>query len=337
MLNVEFLPSPEAVICYENGHFCAGVPIVLHGESGPNPSQFQYGWTITDGGGSTVFTGATSTVTFTPTHADSYTVQLTVTGTGMGCEGRDTKTLVVHPTPAAPTLAYGGNRCIDNPPVVLNASVPSGSPTFLWSNGDHGSIAHYFSPGYATAHYYDAATGCLSDAGELYIPSAPDFDGMLTGCYERCSLFFVPPFKLPIYGLTRGDEEINWKWYRNSLPESSSNGNYTLTPLTQLLYSTGSYQLHVDYNGNACHVDSPLLDISVTDYCLCDSIEIAFDTTLTIEDCKLYYTVQVSVTNKMTRHACLDSVKLISGDPNVAMSSDFVPGSLNPNRTYTFN
>ena len=112
-LNVGFLQAPEAVISYDNAHFCAGVPIVLHGESGPNPSLFQYGWTITDGGGSTVFTGTTSTVTFTPTHADSYTVLLTVTGVSSGCVGQDTKTLVVNPTPVAPSSSARTTRTWD--------------------------------------------------------------------------------------------------------------------------------------------------------------------------------------------------------------------------------
>lgn len=336
MLNVEFLPSPEAVISYENGHFCAGMPIVLHGESGPNPGQFQYGWTVSNGG-STVFTGTSSTVTFTPQQAGSYTVQLTVTGTGTGCAGRDTKTLVVQPTPAAPTLAYGGNRCIGDPPVVLNASVPSGTPTFLWSNGDHGSVAHYFTPGYATARYYDAATGCLSDAGELYIPSAPDFDGMMTGCYERCPQFFVPPYKLDAYGLTRGEEEIDWKWYLNTLLEEDGTGNYTLAPLSLLLPAAGSYQLHVDYNGGACSADSPLLDILESVFCLCDSLDIAFTTTRSIENCRLYCTVQVSVTNSMTRPACLDSIRLMSGVAGVSVNSDFLPTILSAGLSYVFN
>ncbi len=334
MENIGFLECPEAVITYDNAHFCAGVPIVLHGASGPNPSQYQYSWTVTDGGGSTVYTGNTATVTFTPLLAGSYTVQLTVSGSA-GCAGRDSKTLVVNPAPAAPTIAYGGNRCIGHPPVVLNASLPSGSPVFLWSNGDRGGTAHYFTPGYATAHYYDATTGCRSEDGEFYIPSAPDFDGLLTGCYERCPPFFVPPYLLPAYGLKRGKDTIAWKWYHNPSPPDVGNWSSS-SPLFLKLYSTGSYQLHVDYNGGSCHAESPLLDIVSTDYCLCDSIMVSFSTSFYIEGCKLYYTVQVSVTNQATRAACFDSVKLVTGTPGINMTTNFSPGNIAPNGTYSF-
>ncbi len=334
MINLTFLESPEAVITYDNAHFCTGVPIVLHGASGPNPSQYQYGWTVTDGGGSTVYTGNTATVTFTPLLAGTYTVRLTVSASS-GCAGQDVKTLVVNPTPAAPAIAYGGNRCIGNPPVVLNASLPSGSPVFLWSNGDRGGTAHYFTPGYATAHYYDATTGCRSEDGEFYIPSAPDFDGLLTGCYERCPPFFVPPYLLPAYGLKRGTDTIAWKWYHNPSPPDVGSWSSS-SPLFLKLYSTGSYQLHVDYNGGSCHADSPLLDIVSTDYCLCDSIMVSFSTSFYIDGCKLYYTVQVSVTNQATGAACFDSVKLVTGTPGINMTTNFSPGNIAPNGTYSF-
>lgn len=188
MLNVEFLNAPTARIT-GNTTYCFGEEVKLNGNTG---SHNTYAWTIT---GPESLTFNTANITFTPTLAGTYNVVLDVTSSD-GCTETATCTVTVHPQPAAPPIAFYNNECIHTPPVYVH-STASPAQNLLWSNGFHGVSAQYYVPGYLTAHYIEPTTGCPSAKSTLFIPPAPNYDALLTGCYKLCKEEL--PTTLPVY------------------------------------------------------------------------------------------------------------------------------------------
>ena len=289
MLNVGFLNAPTARIT-GNTTYCLGEEVKLNGNTGSSNS---YTWTITGPSGSHTFT--TPNIMFTPTQTGVYNVVLDVTNTSSRCTRTATCTLTVHPQPAAPPISFYNNVCIHTPPVYVH-STASPVQSLLWSNGFHGSSAEYYAPGFLSAHYIDPATGCPSAKSTLFIPPAPNYDAMLTGCYKHCKQEI--PDTLHVYNFyPHNFGSFHWDWYENN--NWIVGGNTLLANLP--LNNHGFYFLETQY-GNGCVSTSPTFSLDTVNLCPCDSIDIELTTQCEIaDDCSLYYTMDILVHNNSSQ------------------------------------
>ena len=303
---VTYLNAPIAYIYAENFNCCIGNEIMLYGEQGPSSDPLSYSWTITGPFGFSQ-TSSDPNIVFTAPNAGTFNVTLTITNTLTACSSTATETITVNSQPAAPTLSFVGSPCISNAPVHLQASGFSGE--MHWSNGTTGPDAYYFTHGLASAYYYDPAIGCPSAKDTIRIHKQPDFDALLTGCYEKCKYFFT--YNLPVYSLTDDMQSISWDWHMNGASLTSGSGNYTFSPLQLPLYGFGDYQLFVTYGNGSCSEASPLLRIDSKETCDCDSIDITYKKEMILKDCHLFYDVAVTVCNNSSvRGFCFDEVFL---------------------------
>ena len=332
---VVFKNRPIAIIVADMQECCLGDKVMLYGATGPDSSEYTYEWTIKDPNNNLSY-ATTATTSLTPSVAGTYTVDLRVTNLDGCYADASTVYITVHPTPPAPSLSFGTRLCLDNPPVELLASSPL-TNDLHWSNGSFGNTAYYFTPGYATVWYYDPNTGCKSDDAKIYIDQEPDFDALLTGCYEKCPSFFADSPKLPVNGLTSGRGRIDIDWQLNS---NTIHNDVLYFPnySTELpLQGFGDYKLDVDYNSGNCHVSSPVLTISAKDTCDCEGLDVSYDYTSFVEGCNVYYTVNVTVCNNSDDDACLEYMRpLFGGQSIIVTSNNFTSQTLAPNDCYTF-
>lgn len=327
---VPFLPCPTARIYADNFSCCEGEPLTLYGSLAP-ASGISYLWTIVKTGGGYSQTFTTDNISFIPPAAGSYDVSLTVTDLNNGCSSTSHATVTAIAPPPAPTLSFAGDSCISNAPVTLAASGYSG--TLLWSNGATGATAQYYTPGIASAYYYDPALGCPSRNGTLRIHHQPDFDAMLTGCYEKC-IDKGHLQRLPVYSLT--PDFIDWQWYRNGIIAGSQ--NHVVTPLELLLTNYGSYTLEVDYQNGGCHATSPSLSVSSKKNCDCDSVSVAVDSVeYKVDKCELQYTVKLTVCNESRNEVlCIDDIEVLPDANNVQVTNViYTSTTINPNHCET--
>lgn len=272
-VNVPFLNKPTAIIIPEKYYYCSGETIKLFGAP-DNSNNNQYQWNVVNSVTSEVSTCTTGTMTFpAPDYHCDFTVNLTVTDLTSHCSATaDPVTISVVPPPAAPTIDINSNyNCIHTPPVVMDCNDLVNE--IHWSNGSNGNSAYYYYPGPVTAYYYDMTSGCRSQQGEYLIPSAPDFDALLTGCYKVCPALADDP--LPAYGLLPVWQAYGWEWFYN-YGYSSNAGYATSSPIYLPLHGYDTYWLDVQYNG-ACNVTSKPLVLEEDTICKCDGITVSYD------------------------------------------------------------
>ena len=289
--NVDFLNAPTARIT-GNTTYCLGEEVKLNGNTGSNNN---YDWTITDPNNNLLNIPNTANITFTPGTAGTYNVNLDVTSPD-GCVKSATCTVTVHQQPAAPPISFYGNECIHTPPVYVHSTASPAQP-LLWSNGFHGSSAQYYVPGYLTAHYIDPSTGCPSAKSTLFIPPAPNYDALLTGCYEKC------PEELPTYLYVYNFYPYNatnfhWYWYENNY--STANGTTLNANLP--INNFGYYFMKTQY-GNGCVAQSPTLNISKKAVCPCNDITVSVEKKCEMENCHLMFGMTVTIHNSGTQTA----------------------------------
>ncbi len=301
-----FLPLPVADIFAENTVGCVDQPLHLYGDNGPDPS-LSYLWSVTSTPPGFTMTSSDPDITIVPPAAGTYTATLTVSN-GL-CSATGTKTVTINAVPAAPTIAVTGSPCISNAPVNFSASGFSG--TLLWSNGDHGATASYYTPGPVEAWYFDPALGCPSAKAQDHIDRQPDFDALLTGCYAKCDKFF--PYDLPVYGFTDPAQIIKWYWKLDNNTIASGNGNYFAYPLLLPLTANGEYELTVTDNNNDCATTSPTLTIDKVDDCACEGFDISVSRTMRVVDCHIFWDVDVTVCNRLYDEICVDEVAPVFG------------------------
>ncbi len=295
MLNVEFLNAPTARIT-GNTTYCLGEEVKLNGNTG---IANQYSWTITDPNNNLLNVPNSANITFTPTVAGVYNVTLVVTSPD-GCSKTATCTVTVHQQPAAPPIAFYNNECIHTPPVYVH-STASPAQNLLWSNGFHGSSAQYYVPGFLTAHYIDPSTGCPSAKSTLFIPPAPNYDALLTGCYEKCKEELANGLHVynfyPYHFYPTPSDTIHWEWYENYIFSVSGNSIYADLPLG----SFGDYYMNTQY-GNGCTYDSPILTITEREICPCEGITVNVEKECMVtEECSLIYTMAVTICNNSSQ------------------------------------
>ncbi len=283
MLNVPFLTAPVAFIDGDTV-FCQGDEIRLNGFTGDG---FTYHWRITDRVNYTR-TFDEGNIRFTADTAGFFTAYLEVSSDNE-CPAFATHHFIVHPQPPAPSVAFG-NPCINNPPVELHST--SGGSLY-WSNGYHGSSAFYYSDGFATAHYYDATTGCKSKEAEIFIHPQPNYDALLTGCYTKCPDALAT--SIPVYGFYPYQSDmLHWNWMHDgSALHSGSEYSIAALPIPDF----GGYQLITKF-GLGCMSESPALTIEPKDTCSCDSIRVVVrNVNCKAEGCELYYDFDVEICN----------------------------------------
>ena len=289
MLNVGFLNAPTARIT-GNTTYCLGEEVKLNGNTG---IANQYSWTIIDPNNNLLNVPNSANITFTPTVAGVYNVTLVVTSTD-GCTKTATCTVTVHPQPAAPPISFYGNQCIHTPPVGVYSTT---NQNLFWNNGFHGIYANYYVPGYLTAHYFDQTTGCQSAKSTLFIPPAPNYDALLTGCYEKC------PEELPTYLYVYNFYPYNaanfhWYWYENNYSTANGTTLYANLPINNF----GYYFMKTQY-GNGCVAQSPTLNISKKAVCPCNDITVSVEKKCEMKNCHLMFGMTVTIHNSGTQTA----------------------------------
>lgn len=338
-VNVPFKNQPSAVIVPKKYYYCTGETVTLHGEP-DMASTYQYLWTVRNNATAQTATFTSGTVTFpaaASAHTYTYTVNLTVTN-GEGCSAdADPVTLTVAAAPTAPTVSFDpGQHCLDHSPVRLLGGNPQ--QALHWSNGDYGNAALFHCPGVAMAYYYDPVTGCRSDSAVIDIPAAPDFDALLSGCYEVCETRATGA--LPVYGMLPLMQPYAWRWHFNNSIASQAPFGSQPCPLMLPLQGFGSYYLDVNYF-QECSATSKELRLQERAACRCDSIDISYELkqAATVQ-CSLVYDIVVTVCNHSSSTHCFRFLDPLfnSGSGNVSIAGTSFAGSvLNPGGCYSFS
>lgn len=207
--NVKYPTAPLASILCDT-IWCQGDQVTAIGNVG---DQFTYQWTVTTPSSQTLsFT--TPNCSFTATQTGPYLLNLTVADDS--CISHAPRTITVVDNPQTPTLGFCGNRCITDGPVCLKSN---DSRSLLWSNGTAGISTKYYYDGPVSAYYLDPLTGCKSQPASIDIDRAPDFDGLLSGCYRICD--FALPDSLPVYWLGLSNP-APWHWHLNGSVQDSA-------------------------------------------------------------------------------------------------------------------
>ncbi|MBO7646482.1 MAG: T9SS type A sorting domain-containing protein [Bacteroidales bacterium] len=291
ILNVGFKNAPTARITGST-EYCLGGEVSLNGNTG---ASNQYAWNVT---GPANYSFTTPNVKFTPTLPGTYYVSLTVTSQE-GCTATATTTITVHAQPPAPSIAFYNNECIHTPPVNVHSTT---GQSLLWNNGYHGVSADYYVPGFLTAHYIDPSTGCPSAKSTLFIPPAPNYDALLTGCYEICGED-LPAF-LHVYGLYPYNVDgLEWFWYEDDQLAGQGNTMDAVLPVNIF----GEYFMDTHY-GNGCMAKSPNLDIAEADVCPCDSLTVSVNKKCSIDSCTLSYGMSITVHNNGSQSVVFDQL-----------------------------
>ena len=310
--NICFKSVPIAQISGD-AEYCPDGEINLIGDSGDNTYQ----WT---GIGSYPITtpNLTATIASYALSPGNYTVTLTVTKDG--CSSTDTKTITIHPAPATPSIGFGTNRCLHIPPVNL---ISTANQNLNWSTGDFGTATETYNSGFHTAYYTDPTTGCRSADAEIDVPKPPDFNELMTGCFEFCKDDFSRWLLGPM------GEFDYWEWYYYNTVLDSDNGS--IPSLEVPTY--GTYHLDVDY-ATYCSTTSGKLVVSQKE--LCDScdirINLAKDPWCSVKDCKLHVFFYLDIYNPSLNSATLYSVS----SPNIGtLYTPTLPVTINPGTTAT--
>jgi hypothetical protein len=318
--NVPYPNGPFAsIVC--DSTYCQGDIADIMGDIG---NEYTYQWHIHS---ENIDDSATSSnLKYHLFNPGSYQVILQVSDL-TGCSSFDTAYFYVHPTPSAPILQFCGNQCITAGPVDLCSA--SGLP-LLWSNGTKGSSAQYFTDGSVGAYYIDVTTGCKSYGTTIQIPKAPNFDGLLTGCY--CIDSNALPANLPLYSLGSSNT-LPWKW--DLFYSAIISGNIPPSPIMLPVPSVGEYNLVIPDYGLGCHTASPSLLIEtqgcknqITPNETSSVWGVVTKKICELIGCELQYVITVRICNGTNEPVCIDNISPIL-PINYSVTSG-IPMMLNP-------
>ena len=309
--NICFKSLPIADI-FGDADFCPDGTITLIGESGDNTYQ----WTGL--GGSPISThNLNYDIAAHSLSPGNYTITLTVTKNG--CSSTDTKAITVHTAPAAPNIGFGANHCLHIPPVNL---ISNAGLNLNWSTGDFGTSTETYNAGVHTAYYTDPATGCRSGNAQIVVSKPPDFNELMTGCFEFCKQ------DLPRIVLGPWGEFKYWEWYYNNYVLTSNGGS--IRPHLKVPYF-GTYFLNVVYDGG-CSTQSEDLVVSQKETCDSCNIEISLlkDAWCDVKECKLRVFFYLNIYNPSINNATLYSVS----SPNIGtLYTPALPVTISPGAT----
>ena len=320
-LFVPFKNAPTAVIASDKWEYCFGEKVRLFGAPDEDTGSYEFRWTITSPQGE-VFVDSTATISFRATDSGYYMIDLCVTNSE-GCRGCQNGFMMrINPQPQAPDIGFEENACMDRPPVMV-ANISDDRPLH-WSNGRLGTEATYYVAGSATAYYSDTLTGCRSDTLEIFIPAAPNFDAIPTGCYKVCPEYI--PTDIHCSGLSPLGRTMNW-WWNGDGGEYSGTSNSIDLHVEQF----GRYNLTVDY-GNGCNVSSSDFVVEESPECKCKGLMVEYTYKYYYEGCKYYYDIELTICNETETAYCIDQIDMISQMPYVDyVFQTLIPSSISPN------
>ena len=281
--------------------YCLGEYAELNGDMGRN---FSYHWDVEFPDNSHKYSTQRNPRNIKLDQAGTYTVTLAVSNPdNNSCPPvTATTTIQVFSQEPAPTIILSNPACIGDGPVT--ASVSPSSNSYLWSNGVRGTSTQYYTGGQISVYRIAPATGCPSETATITIPEAPDFDGLLTGCYSLCKDQFDG--RIPLYNL---GGNFNYGWYWDG--QKIYNGNLPPCPDLLPIPDQGDYQLRVNY-GAGCTAESPIFSVRFDDaechavdfqdvYVKCDP-----------QGCALFYHVYARVVNNTNDVVRINHVELSS-------------------------
>lgn len=321
-LNIPYPNGPFASIQCNNS-YCAGDIAELIGYIGDG---YTYKWYVKHLG-NIIDSSADPNFDFHIQKTGNHEAILNVTDNN-GCTSSDTAQFYVNPIPQAPVLKFCNNDCITNGPVEICSSDTTTS--LLWSNGTYGISTQYFTDGMAEAYYIDPSTSCKSAIANISIPEAPNFDGLLSGCYRICKENF--PEYFPLY--TLGCQQLlSWEWYHNH--SSLMSGSLPPSPFMLGIPSVGEYNLMVTYSSTGCRALSPSLVIELKK-CPPNNGNNRIPSVLgtvskkncQLTDCNLSYRIIVSICNTTDDLIYIDNLYPITPIPYVITSG--IPIMLGP-------
>lgn len=331
MANVRFKNKPQALIVTDGHPLCVNDAINFYGAPDPDTEEYDFLWQIRRNN-TLLFSSVEPNMTYTPTLAGTYTVSLSVTN-NEGCSASALDTFTVSPRPAKPTILWAGNQCIDEPPVNLVGSNYLGE--LHWSNGHVGDSANYFVAGSATAWFYDSLSGCRSEDESIYITPAPDFDALLTGCYNLCEKTLYGLSPLHVWGLMPSGHNYRWDWMLNG--NISTSGSTQINQINLPLTGFGDYRLAVLYNDGHCSDTS--LTLSLHDSCICDDVKIDYVIRYSADErCRIRYFIEVIIYNTTSHKICFDDLQLADGETDgiSIIGHDFNGQTIAPNGQETY-
>lgn len=310
--SIGFTSSPVAEI-YGDADYCPDGEITLIGESGDNTYQ----WT---GIGSMPLTtpNISASIASYGLLPGNYTITLTVSKDG--CSSTDTKAITIHSAPATPLIGFGANSCLHIPPVDL---ISTASQNLNWSTGHFGTSTSTYNAGIHTAYYTDPTTGCRSANAEIDVPKPPDFNELMSGCFEFCKV------DIPRYVLDPMGEFVYWRWLFNN--NIINTGSGVITPTSLQVHTFGTYSLYVKYT-NSCSAHSGNLVVSRKEICDSCDIEISLlkEPWCKIDNCKLVISFYLNIYNPSANPATLEGIS----SPNMGtLNIPTLPVTINPGTT----
>ena len=324
MKNIPFYHKPTAKISGATT-YCFGEPIALYGDTGED--DVWYNWKITDPQNNS-FPYDAPNINFTPVIDGTYNVTLTVGN--YHCTSTTNVNVIVYPRSPAPLLELVGNPCADNPPVCLKSS---DGIDLYWSNGYYGQTACFYTEGFVTAYYIDK-NGCPSEYAEHLICPKPNFDALLTGCYEKC---VGEKLQLPVYNFMPrfGNHYCppsTYEWFYNG--HSIQYGDFNNTIEYLLVYPPGEHYMTVSYGDN-CVVTSPPLTINAQEKTCCKKEKRVIDVSCYIKGEILFYDITVEICNRGNTGLYLD--ELLVNSEYIIRSWSPQPVALPPNQCETLH
>ncbi|MBR3946279.1 MAG: T9SS type A sorting domain-containing protein, partial [Bacteroidales bacterium] len=307
--NICFKSVPIAEISGE-ANYCPDGVINLIGDSG----NHTYQWTGLD---PLVVTtpNLSYDITSYELSVGNYTVTLTVSDNG--CHSTASKSITVHSAPTAPTIGFGANRCLHIPPVNL---ISTASHNLHWSTGTFGSATETFNAGIHTAYYTDINTGCRSENAEIDVPKPPDFNELMTGCFEFCEQ------DLPRTVLGPLGSYDAWKWNLDNIIIQGGTGYISNLNVP----SFGTYFLDVSYP-TVCQSTSDNLVVSQKKFCDSCNIVISLlkEPECGIINCELRVRFTLSIYNAGIYTAYLNNVSspMINTLYSPSLSQTINPGT----------
>jgi hypothetical protein len=284
MANVPFYHTPVAKIVGETS-YCSGETVALSGNSGE--SGVTYRWVITPPD-SNSYEETTPDIEIIPSAAGLYNISLTVSN--VDCSSTAETEVEVFGLSPAPVLVPVGDPCVGNPPVCI---MSADGRELYWSNGYYGSTACFYNEGFITARYIDE-NGCYSEYGKYLICPKPNFDALLTGCYDRCE----SKYRLGIYNLMPSTNYGNcpqstYQWFGDG--NLLQTGNFEDSVQSFSVAVPGEHYMEV-YYGDDCVATSPALTINKDEKCCKYEYKI-LENHCFMENGNLYYIIEIEICN----------------------------------------
>lgn len=265
---VEFVPTPIAQIEGKEA-YCLGDSIRLFGDLGVG--TYNYTWTQN---GNNV--SSNPNISLYASTAGIHTFILYVSRNGTpSCWTTDTLEVEVFDLPIKPTLSFSLVNCQPYE-IQISASSPT-SGTYLWSDGQTGSVINVTEGGNFTATLTSAA-GCSIEE-VIYIPKSPEEYIWIypLGCYEVCEEQVGDvPFDLPDPIISFAGWELRDPY---NLVSWNSSGTNSIPDIWISPSFTGEYSFTLD-NG-FCDYSTSTFDLVLGDECPCD-IEIEYRSSKTV-------------------------------------------------------